>query len=542
VTAQVKMFATPAPERLFKPHGVAIGGITLRPYQENALRSIKQEFVENRTTLYVAATGTGKTTVFGALAKDWPGRVLVLAHRDELIQQSAQRLRAMTGEPVDIDKAESIGGHSRLTVASIQTLCRESRLHRYSRNHFGLVIVDEAHHCPAKSYAGVLNYFDAKVLGVTATPDRSDRLALGKIFESVAMVYDIADAINDGWLVPIVPMKVDVDVDLSGIKTTAGDLNQGELDEAMGRVLEGVARPTFALAERRQTVVFTTSVSNAHKMADIFNELRAGCSRAVDGGMDMYDRRKVLEDYAKGEFQFLVNVQIATEGWDDPATSCVAIGRPTKSRALYTQMIGRGLRPHPGTTDCLVLDFAGNAGKHALVSPLDVLAGKYTDEEVSFAKEILSKKPDAKQRAEVILEEARAKLKEIKERASRKVKYTATRFDAFEILGVRRDDKDKMDWQFGRKDPTDKQLATLEKFGINPKGLSKSQASALIGASIDRIKAGKASYKQMRSLAKNGIDNPNLSRKVASALMDAIARNGWRPLPAGRAQEIINAR
>lgn len=511
--------------------------VTLRPYQEQGIRKIREQLAENRSTLLVFATGTGKTTVFGALAgdKSW-GRVLVLAHRDELIQQAAKRLEAMTGETVDVEQADSHSAGARIVVASIQSISRERRLTRFLPDTFGLVIVDEAHHAVADTYQAVTSYFTGKLLGVTATPDRGDRLALGKVFDSVAMVYDISDAIADRWLAPIVPRRIEIDVDLSQIRTVAGDLNQGQLDEAMGQehVLEGVVRPTFEQAGDRKTVLFTTSVLNAHKMAGIFNELRDGCAKAVDGSMQIDDRRRVLSGYARGDFQFLCNVMIATEGWDDPATSCVAIGRPTKSRALFTQMIGRGLRIFPGKESCLVLDFAGNAGKHSLVSPFDVLAGKYTDEEVELAKDIAGNKPGIQ--ANVALEAARD---EIRARAKKKVTARVSSFDPFAILHVSQEENDQ-DWQFGRREPTQPQLNLLAAKGIETKGLSFRQASKLIGTVKKRQDLGLATFKHLKILQRHGITDINLSFSKASSLVDLIAGHGWKTPPRDRVNAILH--
>lgn len=517
--------------------------IELRPYQVEAISRIRESLREHRSTLLVAATGTGKTTIFGALARQWPGRVLVVAHRDELIQQAHARLEAMCGEPVDIEQAGFRAGRARIVVASIQTISRPSRLHSdgpgrgFAADAFGLVVVDECHHAVASTYQAVLSHFSgAKVLGVTATPDRGDRLAMGKVFDSVAMVYDIADAIDAKWLVPIVAMRIEVDVDLSQIKTVAGDLNQGQLDDAMGQqhVLEGVVRPLYEHSGERQSVAFTTSVVNAHKMAAIGNELRPGSAKAVDGGMDLDERRAVLRGYSRGDFQYLFNVMICTEGWDDPPTSCVAVGRPTKSRALFAQIIGRGLRPHPGKADCLVLEFSGNAGRHSLVSPLDVLAGRYTDEEVELAKEFAKKKRG--EQAHRLLELAK---EEIQERARRKVRHTAAKFNPFEVFHI--DGEEQMDWQFGRKDPSEAQLGVLDKFGI-PRlpEMSRRQASKLINAAIKRRQLGLASFKQLKVLQRAGITDVNVGFAAAGELITALKGNGWNNLPRHQVDEIIN--
>lgn len=536
---------------LFERPGVQ--RVELRPYQHEAIRCIREAFREHRSTLLVMATGVGKTTVFGAVARDWSGRVLVIGHRDELLDQARSRLEKMCGEAVDLEQADFRAGRARLVVASIQTISRPSRLkgdevrHRgFKADDFSLVIVDEAHHAAASTYRAVLAHFTAaKVLGVTATPDRGDRRALGDVFDSVALeysklykngAYDPLDAIKDGWLVPLVAERVDIDVDLSQVKTTKkGDLNEDQLDEAMGQqhVLEGVVRPCYERAGDRRTVVFTTSVVNAHKMAAIFNTLRPGCARAVDGGMLLDDRRAVLRGYAHGDFQFLVNVMVATEGWDDPPTSCVAIGRPTKSRALFAQMLGRGLRLSPGKTDCLVLEFAGNAGKHSLVSPLDVLAGRYSDEEVELAKEMAKKKRG--EQAHRLLELAK---EEIEARARRRVHHQAERFDPFTVFHMD-GGGDDVDWQFGRKEPTAGQLAAAKKWRIDvPEGASRRQVSRLIGAASKRADLGLASYGQLKVLQRAGITDINISRPIASQLIEALKANGWQ-LPRAQADDII---
>lgn len=515
--------------------------VRLWPHQERQHAAVFAEFAKPdiRSTLVVSATGTGKTTLLSSIAKETKGGVLVIAHRDEILTQLQQRLELVTGEGVDREQADFRSGNARIVVASIQTICRESRLTRFPRDRFSIVIVDEAHHACATSYRAVLAYFEkAKVLGVTATPDRGDRLALGQEFDSVANVYDISDAIADGVLCPVDAERVPLDVDLSQINTVAGDLNQGQLDEAMGdeHVLEGVAGPCFERAGDRRTVVFTTSVLNAHKLAQLFNDKRQGCARAVDGGMDIDNRRAVLAGYARGDFQFLCNVMIATEGWDDPPTSCVAIGRPTKSRALYTQMVGRGLRVHPGKKDCLVLDFAGNAGKHALVSPFDILAGKYSDEEITLAKELGDKPRAQREPVNVLLEMAR---EELKRRAQRQVKARFEKYDPFTMFDVH---TEEADWQFGFKPPTDKQREVLERKGVKVgETMSRRQASALLDKLFKRQNEGKASYKQMATLAKSGITDTDISFAQASELITALKDNRWRPLPLARVNSILGA-
>lgn len=528
---------------------------TLRAYQVAAIEGggghpgVMAALKEARSTLLVMATGTGKTTVFGEVARRWPGRVLVIAHRDELIEQAARRLELICQERVAIEKASfHAGNDARLVVASVQTLQR-TRLADWNRDHFSLAIIDECHHSPSKSYQNVLAHFSAaRVLGVTATPDRSDRLALGKVFESVAFVYDIADGIKDGYLVPIRGKTIEVDeLDLSDVGTVAGDLNQGQLNEKMAdsRVLEGVANPTFDEAGDRPTILFTTSVANAHSIAAILNNRRANCARAVDGTTETFERRAIMEGYRNGEFQFLSNCGIATEGFDAPRASCVSVGRPTKSRSLFVQMVGRGLRPDPssGKRDCLVLDFSGNAGRHNLCTPIDVLAGKYKDEEVARAKRKLEKNPTLT--IGEALETARAELiseHEAKLRAERSIRYKSGSFDPFDTLQVDPDAIDDVDWQFGARPATEKQVQAIAKFGMTlPRTPTFKQAKELLDKLFGRANHGLATMKQLKLLSKHGLGRRDLRMGEATALIDVLARNGWRK-PVGNIWQMAGVR
>lgn len=533
---------------------VARGGEAagLRPYQVEAVAAIGEALKTARSTLLVMATGLGKTQVFGAVTAGWPkpGRVLVLAHRDELLDQARKRLQQMTGEYVDLEQAEFRASGSRIVVGSVQTLSRPKRLERFPQDAFELVIVDEAHHAIAATYRRVLDWFEhAKVLGVTATPDRQDEKGMHNVFETVAYKREIEDGIRDGYLCPIVVDRVRVaGVELAAVRTTAGDLNQGDLDAVMSteKALHGVIDPTIEKAGTRRTIVFTTSVANAHRMAEIFNRYRIGCAQAVDGETATDKRRAILAGHKRGDFQFLINVGVLTEGYDDPAVACVAMARPTKSRALYAQCAGRGLRIHPGKEDCLLLDFAGNSGRHLLVSALDILGGKYTDEEVKAAKEIAEEKPgingqEALEKArEELAEKARkAAEREAAKRAAikaKKVNYTSERMNPFSFGGVAEGD------QIGSPPADHQQLAKLEGwYGKDvPPDCTSAQAERLIRAFRHRMAAGLCTYKQGKQLGQRGYDTSRMRRETAHALMDAIVKNHWRALDPSVSAEILN--
>jgi superfamily II DNA or RNA helicase len=546
--ASLSLFDWAATPRVAAPIARADDTDGLRPYQLTAAANARAELGRHRSTLVVMPTGTGKTQTFGSVAKRWPGRVLVLAHREELIDQARGRLVEMTGEYVGTEQAAWRAQSERLVVGSVQTL-RPGRLARFARDHFSLVIVDEAHHAVARTYRAVLDHFDgAKVLGVTATPDRADESAMGQVFESVAFVYDIQDAIRDGYLVPITCQMVHVaGVDLSAVKTVAGDLNQGQLDAVMAseEALHGIARPTLELAGDRRTILFTTSVDNAHRLAEVLNRYRPGSARAIDGGTAPDLRKATLAGHKRGDFQFLCNVQVLTEGYDDPGVACIAMGRPTKSRALYTQCIGRGLRPAPGKTDCLVLDFAGNSGRHKLVSALDILAGKWPEDVVARAKEEAER--GAQLSAEEALEKAARELENERQRAAAKrarikaeVRWQTRTIDPFAVLGVRdRDD----DGAGGRQPITPGQVTQMEKFSIDvPQGCTRAQASRLISAAIARRRAGLSTYKQARKLSRYGVDASRMYMTTASKVLDAISSNGWHPISPAEVNRIVNSR
>ena len=548
MAAQLGFFDAPVPMAVSRPVPGASptprAPNALRPYQEEAVDGAIGEFKDNRSTLIVMPTGSGKTRVMTEIAaRRKKDRVLVVAHRDELLQQACDRFARDCGEKVGLDQAQSFGQDQRIVIASIQTISKPDRLERFPPDRFDLLMIDEAHHAPATTYRRVVDYFAAaKVLGVTATPDRADEKAMGQIFDSVAYDYEIEDAIGDGYLCDVVCTRIDIaGLDLSSVKTVAGDLNQGDLDQAMAveEVLLGVADATMREAGDRKTLVFTTSVVNAHKLAEIMNRHRTDCARAVDGKTEIEDRRALLAGHKDGAFQFLVNVGIATEGYDDPTISCVAVARPTKSRALYTQMSGRGLRIADGKKDCLLLDFVGNSGKHKLASSLDVLGGRYTEEEEEAAQSIVAKNPGM--RARDALDQARAqeekRKREEEEAAKRaairaKAVYTKQNVNPFSVFHLDARREMELAERFGGKIASQKQLDCLEKFKIPiPPACTSTLASKLIGTAIMRRQKGLATFGQLKALQKYGIDTVNIGFKRASEVMDAISKNRWKPLP-----------
>jgi superfamily II DNA or RNA helicase len=420
---------------------------TSRQYQRDAATAIRERLEREPSTLCVMPTGTGKTRVGAMVARDWPGRVIWLAHVRELNEQAQASLEAVCREPVGLEQAERYASGERIVVASVQTVMRE-RGARFKQP--SLVIVDEAHHATALSYQRILSRWPcAKVLGLTATPDRADREALQQVFASVAYKLAIEDAIDDGWLVPVEFEALgNVRVDISGVRTMAGDFNEKDLDAAM---LQHAAEACDAIIERcrgRKTIVFSTRVERAHEIAARLNAL--GCSAvAIDGKTESDERADIVAAFkGSNRYQYMANVGIATEGFDAPDVSAVAMLRPTKSHALFVQMAGRGLRPLPGIIDgcataaerkaaiaasakpsCLLLSAQYIPGRHTLAGVQDMLGGRYTLAE----RELAARKISAGEtRVDLALADAREEIAEQERRreAALKAKQEAAELRA----------------------------------------------------------------------------------------------------------------
>lgn len=528
-----------------------------RPYQVAARARIRENLIEDgaRSTLVVMATGLGKTVLFAEEARDFDGGVLVLAHRKTLLEQARKTLEDLTGERVGLEQGDNFAGQQRIVVASKDSLHPKRLNARYKPDDFGLVVVDEAHRSVSESYKHIFEYFGkAKILGVTATPDRADEKALGEVFETVSYVYEVGDAISDGWLVPLTTRRVVLDkVDLATVATVAGDFNAGELDEAMQADNEGVVRATLEHAKGLRTLVFTTSVDNAAVLAATFNKSKPGSANYISGDMEEERKAALMRDHKAGRFQVLVNVDVLTEGYDDPQVECIAMARPTKSRIRYAQVIGRGTRALPGVVDnkedpedrrraiaasdkprCLILDFVGNCGRHSLVGPEDILGGKYSEEEVEAAKEITEKSPE-KQTDEALKEarelvERRRKAKAAEARRFKVVQYEARSFDVdpFAIMGVRGSFNDT-----GRfsEAATQLQKQALLKKGIEfPDNVSKNAAARLLREAADRHSKGLATFKQLKVLAKAGIMQKNLSFEHASIVVGSLFKSNFKTI------------
>ena len=525
----------------------------LREYQQRAVDAVRVEHESVDGTLVLLATGTGKTQIAAELIRTEPGRCCFIAHRGELIKQAAKRIEQFTGIYPQIEQAQNRAGtyDNSTVVASIQTLSRESRISRFDPNEFSLIVIDEVHHATSATYRAVIEYFSgAKIVGLTATPDRLDGQALGQIMGSVAYRYDLMDAIDDGWLAPIKMRTVQVDgVDFSKVKTVAGDFNQGDLDAVMSREesLHGVAKPTVELAGDRPTIVFTTSIDNAHRLAEVIDRYAGReAAVAIDSKLPPEQRAENMRLYESGERQFLVNVGIATEGYDHPPTACIALARPTKSRAMYVQMLGRGTRgganfPIEGKHDCLALDFQGMSGQHDIITAVDALGGDISEEEAHLLKDELERAEssmsieEAKEKAAATMLKMQERIDAEKQKRAHiqgRVTYRDYDPNPYVALNAKRD---YLHERYGHAAATDAQMAALRKMtGKNanalPENLGKQEASRLLGKMVERSKKGMCTFNQMAALKKRGVAAENFTFQGASRVLDGIAKNGWKPL------------
>lgn len=493
--------------------------VELRPYQCAAIDAIRQEFIAGKkSTLLVLATGLGKTVVFAEILRRTAAkgrRGLVVAHREELLKQANGKLAAI-GVNAAIEQAgKRATADAPVVVASVQTL-KGKRLQKFAPDAFDLVVIDEAHHATADGYRAVIEHFpSARILGVTATPDRLDGVGLGRVFESCAYKYELHKAIRDGWLAEVRARRIVLKhVDLDGVRTRAGDLETNALAVKMStpEAIHGVARPMIENIGDRQTIAFAVSVEHAHAIATALNTYREGCARAIDGSASSTEREAAVADFASGKIQILVNCALYTEGFDAPVTSCIAIARPTKSRALYSQMIGRGTRLFPGKTDCMLLDFVGLVGRHRLAGPADVLADvedPLSEEEREEIERLMAE--DC-----LTIDEAAFRSRERQERLRRKaiVSYTATEIDPFVGAPV----TNMLRWSGDAA--TEKQLEALTRAGIEPpQGLTKGDASSWLQVLADRRERGLCTYKQARCLRKRGVDPINVTFEEASKII-----------------------
>lgn len=512
----------------------------LRSYQEAARRAVEDAWLSGtKRTLLVLPTGCGKTIVFAKIVEDMVRqgkRVLILAHRGELLEQAADKIKKATGLGCAVEKAEqsSLDTWFRVTVGSVQTMQRAKRLAQFSSDYFHTIIVDEAHHCISEGYQTVLGHFaGADVLGVTATPDRGDMRNLGEYFESLAYEYTLPKAIKEGYLCPIRALTIPLHIELAGVSVQAGDFKAAEIGTALDPYLYQIADAMLQYCQGRKTVVFLPLIKTSQKFTDI---LRAKGFRAAEVNGNSQDREQILVDFDAGVYDVLCNSMLLTEGWDCPSVNCVIVLRPTKVRSLYSQMVGRGTRLFPGKTDLLLLDFLWHTERHELCHPAhlicenDEVARKMTDnlaENSGCPVDI----EEAEQRAseDVVAQREEALAKKLAKMKQRKKKLV----DPLQFeMSIQAEDLSDYVPSFGWEmaPASDKQRAALEKAGISPDEIDNAGKAAKL---LDRLEArklaGLTTPKQIRILELKGFQHVgNWEFESARRLIDRIAANGWR--------------
>lgn len=518
--------------------------LELRPYQQAAIAGIQSQWQSgNRRTLLVLPTGCGKTIVFCKLAEQLVRqghRVLIMAHRGELLEQAADKLHQATGLCCATEKAEEtcLGSWYRVVVGSVQSLQRPKRLGQFPGDYFTSIIVDEAHHCLSDGYQRVLEHFpDANVLGVTATPDRGDMRNLGQYFDSLAYEYTLAKAIREGYLSPIKAETIPLQLDLSGVGVQSGDFKAGDLGTALDPYLHSIAQEMQTRCINRKTVVFLPLVKTSQKFRNILNDVGL---RAAEVNGESPDRAEILRDFAAGKYNVLCNSMLLTEGWDCPSVDCIVVLRPTKVRSLYCQMVGRGTRLSPGKDHLLLLDFLWHTERHELCHPASLIcenaevAEKMTENIAQAGCPVDIEEAEQKASEDVVAQREEALAKKLAEMKSRKRKLV----DPLQFeMSIQAEDLSgyvpSFGWEMGP--PSDAQRTTLEKLGIFPDEIDNAGKAAMLLDKLGKRKAaGLTTPRQIRCLEKYGfVHVGQWPFDAAKRMIDRIAATGWRGAPHG---------
>lgn len=485
----------------------------------------------------------GKTIVFSEVAKRCVQRgnkVLIMAHRGELLEQASDKIFKSTGLKCAVEKAEQscIGEWYRIVVGSVQTLQSEKRLSKFPHDYFDTIIVDEAHHILSKSYQNVMNYFNtAQILGVTATADRSDKRSLGEFFESLAYEYTLPKAIKEGYLVPIKALTIPIDLDLSRVSMSAGDFKASDIDTALDPYLEAICLEMKKYCMDKKTVVFLPLVSTSQKFKNILNN--HGFKAAEVNGSSK-DRAEVLKDFADNKYNILCNSMLLIEGWDCPDVDCIIVLRPTKVRSLYSQMVGRGTRLSPGKKELLLLDFLWHTERLELCHPAslictnDKVAKKMTDNLMEKPGELFDiEEAEEQAKEDVQAEREEALAAQLAEMRKRKRKFV----DPLQFeMSIQAEDLSSYVPSFGWEcaPASKKQINALEKFGIYADEIQNAGYAALLLDRLGKRREERLSTpKQIRFLEQRGFNHVGRWQfDEANSMIGRISNNGWR-VPAG---------
>jgi superfamily II DNA or RNA helicase len=468
----------------------------LRPYQKACRDAVLSDLTMHRSVAAVMATGAGKTPTALAIMQALPGPSLVLAHRGELLDQAREKMAAFGIEP-ELEKAEARASLSApVVLGSVQSL-RNGRLERFPVDHFKFIWIDECHHAPAVSYRNVLERSPgAKVFGCTATLDRLDGEGYEEIFEKVSFEKSLSELIREGWLSRIMVRTLPVAIDLRGVKRTAGDFNVADLSTAIGLELEKATDQIVKnIADRHKVLAFTPTINEARILAELCAG-RGVAAEYVSGGCP--DRGEKIARFKDGDTKLLANCMVLTEGFDCAGIDAIVLLRPTQSRALLCQQIGRVTRLWPGKEFGLVLDFFWLTARHKLSQPTDL-----DGVEKEPPSDSIGLKPGRQ----------RTGLWE-------KLRTQGAREECcFDPLANEPLDPFNLDaWlatqpifydPYLRSGPTTKQLETLQRLGLEPRYLKN---RGLVNGAFDMLKfrwsRKLATVKQARLLERRGHPNP----------------------------------
>lgn len=475
----------------------------------------------------------GKTIIFSSVIKHFVEqnkKCLVLAHRNELLTQGQEKLKDFFGVSSFILGKEEKNGN--VCISSIQTLSNEKRLFSFPKNYFDLIVVDEAHHALSETYQKVLQYFESsKVLGVTATPDRGDKKKLSTFFESIAFEYSMDKAIKDGYLCPIKALMLPLKIDISDVKMSGGDFSADDVGHSLEPYLKQIAELIKENAKGRRTVIFLPLIKTSQKMCEYLRNLGL---KAEEVNGESQNRKEILKGFLDGDFDFLCNSMLLTEGWDCPPCDCVVMLRPTKIRSLYTQVIGRGTRLSPGKKDLLLLDFLWNTERLDLLHPSNLFCDDaklarridqktlLSDEAINLGEALEEAKKDALREREDALKKELLKLRQRKKKLVDPLQY---------VFSIEDDDLASFEPTFlwENAPPTEKQLNYLEKNGINSQSVkNQGYASMLIDKLIKRKQMGLSTPKQIRFLERYGfLKVGTWSFEKANKYISIISKNNW---------------
>lgn len=340
--------------------------LQLRPYQQEALQSVVS-FADKGIVrqLVVLPTGAGKTVIFSHLPqfKQNSLPMLVLAHREELLHQAKDKISWSNPDiSIEIEQGDNYAGYADVVIASVPTLGRSqsTRIEKYPKDYFKSIVIDEAHHAAAPSYRRIIDYFSTEfILGVTATPQRSDSVRLTDVFQEIVYYKTIQDLIEDGYLSPLVGYRIKTDTDISGVETNDGDYVQAQLQDAIDNPSRNatIVAAYNDLVPNAKAIVFAAGIRHANNLALSFRQAQIE-TEVILGDTDSDARRNILENFANGKTRVLINVGVLTEGFDEPSVEAILLARPTRSTLLYTQIVGRGTRLYEGKPHCTILDFA----------------------------------------------------------------------------------------------------------------------------------------------------------------------------------------